>query len=823
MTLHRRRTTLSALAGTTLLVALAPAATAAPSTDAVIAEVYGGGGNSGAALTTDFVELTSPTAVSLDGWSVQYLPASPSPTSKWQVTKLAGSIAAGKRYLVAQAKGSGGTVALPTPDATGSTNLSGTGGTVALVRSDQALTCLTAADCAAVPVIRDLVGFGSAVVREGSPAPAASNTTSVARKATPVDNDDNSADFVAGEPTPENSKGERPGGGEPGPAPEKARIHQIQGTTRLSPFVGKQVADVPGVVTAVRTFGSSRGFWFQDPEPDADPRTSEGLFVFTGTTTPDVKVGDSVLVAGNVAEFYPLASGETVATTANQSITQLTGARWTVRSAGNALPAAEVLKPDTVPVALAPSPGGNIESLDLEPAKYALDFYESREGMRLRLDDARVVGPTDGFNALWVTSKPDQNRTPRGGSNYQSYVDANTGRVKIESLIPFAERPFPIANVGDQLTGTTEGPLDYSRFGGYVLQASTLGKHVAGPLAPETTRKQRTHELATATYNVENLSTKDAQAKFDRLATGVVRNLAAPDIVALEEIQDDNGPTNDAVVSAEQTLRRFTDAVAAAGGPRYEWRQINPIDDADGGQPGGNIRVAFLFNPLRVSFVDRPGGDAVTPVKVERERGRAKLSVSPGRVAPTDPAWQASRKPLVGEFRFPADGPLQRSVFVVANHFNSKGGDQPLHGRIQPPVRSSEVQRVAQAKLVRGFVDSLMKTDRNANLVVLGDLNDYVFSPAVQTLIDPNALAAPMDRLPVGERYSYVYEGNSQTLDHILVGSKLLKRTNLDVVHINAEFHDQASDHDPQVVRFLPRTGIDWLDDLEHLLYGLLG
>ncbi|WP_371504030.1 endonuclease/exonuclease/phosphatase family protein [Allokutzneria sp. NRRL B-24872] len=819
MTPQRRRTTLSALASTTLLVALAPAATAAPSPDAVIAEVYGGGGNAGATLTSDFIELTSPTAVSLDGWSVQYLPAAPSAGSRWQVTKLAGSIPAGKRYLVAQAKGPGGAVALPTPDATGTTNLSGTAGTVALVNSDQPLTCLTAADCAAVPAVRDLVGFGAATVREGAPAPAASNTTSVARKA---DTDDNAADFTAGDPTPENSKGERPGGGEPGPAPEKARIHQIQGSTRLSPLAGKQVIDVPGVVTGVRAFGSSRGFWFQDAQPDSDPRTSEGLFVFTGTTTPAVKVGDAVLVAGKVAEFYPLASGETVANTANQSITQLTGAQWTVRSSGNAVPAAEVLKPDTVPVPIAPSPGGNIEGLALEPAKFALDFYESREGMRLRVDDARVVGPTDGFNALWVTSKPGQNPTARGGANYQSYADANTGRIKIESLIPFAERPFPIANVGDKLTGTTEGPLDYSRFGGYVLQAGALGQHVAGPLAPETTRKQREHELATATYNVENLSPKDEQAKFDRLAGAVVRNLASPDIVALEEIQDDNGSTNDSVVSAEQTLRRFTDAIVAAGGPRYEWRQINPVDDADGGQPGGNIRVAFLFNPKRVSFVDRPGGDSVTPVAVQQERGRAKLSASPGRIAPADPAWQASRKPLAGEFRFPAQGPLQRSVFVVANHFNSKGGDQPLHGRIQPPVRSSETQRLAQAKLVRGFADSLFKADRNANLVVLGDLNDYVFSPAVQTLLDPKALAAPMNRLPVGERYSYVYEGNSQTLDHILVGNRLQKRANLDVVHINSEFHDQASDHDPQVVRFLPRTGIDWIDDLEQFLYGLL-
>src|SRR5216117_2760192 len=83
-----------------------------------------------------------------------------------------------------------------------------------------------------------------------------------------------------------------------------ARIHDIQGTTRLSPLDGQQVADVPGVVTAVRAFGSRRGFWVQDPEPDANPATSEAVLVFTGSSTPAVAVGDSVLVSGTVDEFY---------------------------------------------------------------------------------------------------------------------------------------------------------------------------------------------------------------------------------------------------------------------------------------------------------------------------------------------------------------------------------------------------------------------------------------------------------------------------------------------------------------------------------------
>jgi predicted extracellular nuclease len=778
-----------------LLVAAAPAASAQPSTDAVIAEVYGGGGNSGATLTTDFVELgnRAPTAVDLTGWSVQYLPASPSPTSRWQVTPLTGTVQPGARYLISQARGSAGTVELPTPDAIGSIAMAATAGTVALVTATEALTCLTAADCGADPRIHDLVGYGTATVRETSPAPAASNTMSVARPDTLPDTDNNSADYTAGAPTPTNAAGETP---DTGPPPVTARIHEIQGATRLSSLDGRQVTGVSGVVTAVRAFGSARGFWFQDAQPDTDPATSEGLFVFTGGSTPAVAPGDAVLVAGTVDEFYPDAPP---ATSVHQSTTELTGAQWTIMSSGNPLPGAEVLAEDTVPDVLAPDAGGgSIEPLPLRPAEFALDFYESREGMRVQVNDARVVGRTTEFNELFITSKPNQNPSVRGGTVYAGYDQPNSGRLQVLSLIPFAQRPFPKANVGDRLAGVTAGPVDYSRFGGYVVQATELGELVSGDLPREITRVQRPYELAVATYNVENLSAVNAPEKFQRLAQGLVDNLQRPDIVTLEEIQDNTGQTNDGVVAADVTLRQLTDAVVAAGGPRYEWRQIDPVNNADGGAPGGNIRVAFLFNPQRVSFVDRPGGDSVTPVDVVAgPNHKPTLTVSPGRIDPASQAWQDSRKPLAGEFRF-----LGQTVFVVANHFTSKGGDQPLEGRFQPPTRGSEVQRLQQAAEVGEFVSKIQSIDPQANIVVLGDINDFEFSPTVATLTEDGSLVDLINRLPPNERYSYVFEGNSQTLDHIMVGG--LRSTEYDVVHINSEFYDQASDHDPQVVRIIP-------------------
>nr|WP_225843318.1 endonuclease/exonuclease/phosphatase family protein [Streptomyces sp. PHES57] len=589
----------------------------------------------------------------------------------------------------------------------------------------------------------------------------------------------------------------------PAPAASAAhpRIHDIQGTTRISPLAGQHVSEVPGVVTGVRDFGSSRGFWLQDPRPDRDPATSEGIFVFTGRESPGVAIGDALRVSGQVSEYYP--GGEQAG---GQSLTELTRAGWRTVGTGRPLPRAFRLTPRSVPKPYAPRAGGgsSIEDLALRPGRYALDRYESLEGMRVAVRDVRVTGPTSRYHDLWVTTDRHQNPTPRGGTLYGSYDDQNGARVKVSSLLPLDARPFPRANVGDELRGTTEGPLDYEQFGGYTLRATTLGTHRDNQLERERTRKQRADELAVATYNVENLSPASEPAKFRRLAEGLVTHLSSPDIVTVEEVQDDTGPQDDGTVGAEETMTLLTEAVEKAGGPSYAWRQIDPVDKADGGQPGGNIRVALLYNPKRVSFVDRPGGDATTPVKVVEENGRPALSASPGRIAPQDEAWRASRKPLAGEFRFRG-----RTVFVIANHFSSKGGgdldgDQPLEGRFQPPARHSEPQRIEQGKLLNAFVRDIRALDPDALVVAGGDFNDFSFSPTLDALRSGKALTSPLERLPANERYGYVFNGNSQTLDHLLT-SPGAGRPEYDIVHINAEFADQTSDHDPSVVRIRRR------------------
>jgi hypothetical protein len=393
--------------------------------------------------------------------------------------------------------------------------------------------------------------------------------------------------------------------------------------------------------------------------------------------------------------------------------------------------------------------------------------------------------------------KPWENPNRRGGTVYGSYDDQNTGRLQIQSLGKPAD--FPAADVGDTLAGTTAGPLDYNQYGGYTLVASEIGALESGGTERESTRRQSSRELAVATYNVENLDPSDDT--FTAHAETIVHHLKSPDIVSLEEIQDNNGATDDGTVAADATVGKLIDAVVAAGGPRYEWRGVDPVDKADGGEPGGNIRQAFLFNPERVSFTDRAGGDATTATGVREVRGKAALTLSPGRVDPANPAWENSRKPLAGEFVFRG-----RTVFVIANHFNSKGGDQGLTAQYQPPSRSSETQRHAQATAVNTFVKEILATQKNADVVALGDINDFEFSTTTRILEDDGALWSAVKSLPRSERYSYVYQGNSQVLDQILVSPSVRRGGHLsyDSVHVNAEFHDQISDHDPQVLRFRP-------------------
>ena len=570
-------------------------------------------------------------------------------------------------------------------------------------------------------------------------------------------------------------------------------IHDIQGAGHRSPHAGQPVT-ATGIVIAK----SSNGFWIQDPEPDSDPATSEGLFVFGTAAAGLVTVGDRVHVSGTVTEFRPGGS-----TSANLTTTELASPVLAVESHGNTLPAPTIIgtggriPPTTV---IEDDASGSVETSGaFDPATDGIDFYESLEGMLVQINNAVAVGPRNSFGEIPVLVDDGAGasvRTPRGGIVIRP-ADFNPERIILDDALAVT----PLAKVGDHFS-TVIGVMDYS-FGNFKLLVTSTPTLTDGDLTRETTRVPADYEIAAGTYNVENLAPTSGVA-FARHADIIVNHLRSPDLLAIEEIQDNSGPTNDGVTDASVTWSMLIQAIQAAGGPLYQYRQIDPLNNQDGGVPGGNIRTGFLFRTDRgLEFIDRPGGDATTPATVVSSPSGPQLSVSPGRIDPGNTAWSSPegvRKPLVGEFR--ARG---KKLFVIANHWKSKTQDNPLFGRFQPPVRGTEAQRNAEAQAVRDFVSEILALDPNANVIVLGDLNDFQFSDALATLKGSGDLElhALIETLEESERYTYVFDGNSQVLDHILFSDNLFTHFQFeyDVVHVNSEFPDQASDHEPQVVR----------------------
>ncbi len=572
-------------------------------------------------------------------------------------------------------------------------------------------------------------------------------------------------------------------------------IHQIQGAGHFSAWDDQAVGPVPGVVTAVR----SNGFYLQEPDPDGAVATAEGVFVYW----PDVaglQPGDLVLVDATVNEFYPGGRER-----GGLSVTELVSPTVQRLASGHPLPQPVLLGQGGRPLpnqVIDDDASGDVETTgSFDPETDGIDFFESLEGMLVQVNRARVVGPTR-FGEFQVVADNGEEATVLSsrGSLVIREGDFNPERLFIDDALVSSE---PDVNVGDAFTQPITGVVDYG-FGNFkIFNTTPLPPVVPGSLLSETTSLTGTeNRLTVATFNLENLAPEDGPEKFQGLAQQIVHNLGAPDILAVQEVQDNNGSVNDDLVDASTTYSMLLTAIQEAGGPVYDYREIPPEDGKDGGQPGGNIRVALLFRPGRVTFVDRGSAGPTDAITVTQTLTGPVLSASPGRIDPTNSAFSRSRKPLAGEFLFQG-----QRLFVIVVHFNSKGGDDPLFGRVQPPEFSSENKRREQARVVHDFVAAILALDPQANVVVLGDMNEHYFASPVQEL-QGGILTNLIERLPVEERYTFLYQGNAQVLDNLLVSASLasLRQPEADIVHVNAEFHGKTAhrwtDHDPVLARF---------------------
>lgn len=894
----------------------------------VISQVYGGGGNAGATYKNDFIELHNNTgsAVSVDGWSVQY--ASSSGTS-WQVTNLAGSIAPGAYYLVQETAGSGGSVDLPTPDATGSISMSGNSGKVALVAATTALS-------GACPTGNlDFVGYGSANCAEGSaPTPALSSTTAALRAGGGcVDSNENAADFGTGAPNPRNSvvtPNVCNGGGLPivsisdlsaaegdegtttflftlslnqpaGPegvtvqytidgggtatagydfiegggfAPflpgETSRslvalvlgdttqeadetffvnltgikggllgdaqavgtivnddfnlvpIHAIQGAGDSSPLLGQTVA-TSGIVTAVR----NAGFFLQAPdaEADANPLTSEGIYVYTGAAPPAaVAVGNRVNVQGTVQEYVPSQDPN------QPPLTELGGSPSVLLvSGGNPLPTSVAL------TTTFPDPAG------------VFDQLERLEGMRVTAASLTVNTPTLGnvnetsatatsngvFHAV-VTGVPRAYRKP-GVQQPDPLPAGSPAGVPRWNTSPEVVAVSSGALGGDRVDvaadclivgGSATGPLDYSYRRYTIYPESTLQVDCSnGADQPKPALAPTADDVSVASFNMERffddvndpaigepvLSPTAYQGRLNKASLAIRDYLHAPDIVATEEVENLS-------VLQDVAARVNADAVAAGqADPQY-------VAYLEEGNDVGGIDVGFL-----VKTADAAAGMPRVEVLGVTQFGKATTWVDPAG----NTALLNDRPPLVLQAVVHFNDRRRFPLTAIAVHQRS------LNGVDEDSANGERVRakRQKQAEFLANLVQARQAADPSEHIMVLGDFNAFEFNDgyvdAMGTVTGlpsaDDATVVPGDGVdlvnpdlydltflqPPEVSYSYAFDGNVQSLDHILVNAALMDAGDLDALavshaRIDADFPETArndtgtptrlSDHDPTVV-----------------------
>lgn len=588
--------------------------------------------------------------------------------------------------------------------------------------------------------------------------------------------------------------------------PASPSVVGIQGEAHRSPLEGDWVRRVSGIVTAIASSGREPGFWIQHEEPGSG--RVAGLFV--ASAEPSVAVGDRVEVDGMVRE---------VGRPGELTVTWLDAARIAVVGR-QPTPQPLVLGDDLAPPAVVIDDDA-LTSFD--PCCDAIDFFESLEGRWLELRDAVVVGATTRYGEIAVVGgggRSGSARTVAGGVRLRP-GDANPERLVLDDRLA---GPAPSVAVGQRFATPLRGVVDYG-FGMFRLLVTAWpslqpGGPTDAPSSRPTPQSGRSAALTIATYNVLNLDPTDGADAYSRLARSLIDDLGAPALVGLQEIQDDDGPAASTVVSATANLDRLVAAIAEHGGPRYRWQQIDPVRNAEGGEPHGNIRVAWLYDPSRLELVRRGWGDAsIDPAApevearlVEDAAGALRLLRSPARLGTGSAAfdgdaergWEGQRNCLVSEAR-PPRAPDERAsppLFLINCHLKSKRGDDPLFGAAQPPIAHTEAQRAAQTRLLRQFALSILRRDAAARIVLLGDMNEHQFRPPMRLLEGPFVNLA--ERLPPDERYSYNYQGNSQMLDHVLVSPALAERVvAVRAVHVNADrpTDRRVSDHDPIVVR----------------------
>ncbi|MEO6596080.1 MAG: hypothetical protein ABIP94_15125, partial [Planctomycetota bacterium] len=403
---------------------------------------------------------------------------------------------------------------------------------------------------------------------------------------------------------------------------------------------------------------------------------------------------------------------------------------------------------------------------------------------------ATFVAPSNPFGD-YVVVPPDSHlvRTRQGGV----LVDPHTPDRWLPGFRLLQYADAPTVNVGAQLLEPVIGPLNFRVASYQIAAAGPVRVRPAAVEAHPTSLRDDGAHVTVLTLNCFNLDTHKedparvddpdrdvdddvADERFLALGRAIAQDARCPSIVALQEIQDDDGAELSLTVSAERTYGSLIEAVRRAGGPEYAWAGIPPQEGADGGQPGGNIRNAFLYDPARVQLIER----------------------TLRRLGSESPAFEGSRKPLAARFR-PVKGKGELEVINV--HLASKRHQHGLFAPEQPGFDPRLRLRVQQAELIGTHLAELRRSE--IDYYVTGDFNDFEFSETLRTLVGDHSINL-VDGVPEALRFDYNHRGLSQALMHGVVAKRQTvgRRVEYEILHANALTGTQpgrqgrkASDH----------------------------
>ena len=540
-------------------------------------------------------------------------------------------------------------------------------------------------------------------------------------------------------------------------------IYEVRGTGLLSEMAG-QIVTVRGVVTGV----SRRGFFVQNVNPGPDPQISDALFVFSPKWP--APHGALLEVSGKVVDFAKKENGKPV--------TQIK------------LENARVLKkrgPDIPPFEF------TADNVPADPAELAV-FLNSLEGMLVSIGPGNTfIAPSNPFADYVLILDADK--------SVEGLTRTEQGGVLVDHQNPLRWYPgFRLTNyaltqrvnVGSKLLSRVTGPLNY--------RVEAFQMTVSDPIEIEMSEiplgvsslKPEAGYLTILTMNGFNLDMHVESAslvrnpgqdvdddwgdgRFHTLANAVVTQANVPDIVALQEIQDNDGAEMTLVVDASSTYQGLVRTIKELSGVEYRWVDIPPEVGADGGQPGGSIRNGYLYQPERVELV----------------KDSARL------IGSDETAFEGSRKPLVVLFREKTTG---HELACINVHLASKRHQNSIFAPVQPGFDARLPIRVQQAALIEEQL-AVMR-GQGLDYYVTGDFNDTEESETLAAITGDTSVNL-VNLLPPEQRYDYNHRGKLQVLMHGIVPKRLAEtHSEYDIIHGNellgvhpGKSSDKPSDH----------------------------